>query len=91
MKQANEAKLKELNKKKVEFESILKTHRRELEVSCSLNAFICMNKSIKHRSFIDTHLFIPMQIFGNTRTKCQNQRDVAKKNLTKLFEEKSNY
>ncbi|XP_055325596.1 structural maintenance of chromosomes protein 6 [Sitodiplosis mosellana] len=60
MKQANEAKLKELNKKKDEFESILKTHRRELE------------------------------IFANTRAKCQGQLEVAKKNQNKLSEEKKN-
>lgn len=33
MKQANEAKLTDLNKKQEEFETLLKSHRRELDVS----------------------------------------------------------
>lgn len=53
MKQTNEAKLTDLNKKQEEFESLLKSHRRELDVSSH------HMKSINTQSFTyQYHLFI---------------------------------
>lgn len=46
MKQANEAKLNELFKKQEDFDAILKSHRRELEVSHQL---VCHHHKKMHK------------------------------------------
>lgn len=86
MKRENEEKLAELEAKRVDYESTLKTHNRELEVSYD-SIFLDSNS---HKQRANNH-FVCIQIYINTRMKCQQQLEMAKRNQTNLFNEKSKY
>lgn len=75
--------MNDLHKQRDEYESVLKCHRRELDVSI----LECM-QNLEFYIFINAHLK-SLQVYTNTKTKCQQQLEQAQNKQRQLMDEKS--